>query len=100
MDQLADSSRKIIARAAQVVGPVLPLTADEKFGTLAWSMVQHEDPMLGPVYGWVRACKRCSSANGPELFPSKHWSAFGSDALGIVKTFPGGLCSGLWPWTS
>ena len=34
-DQLADTSQKLLARAARVVGPILPPTAGEEFGDLA-----------------------------------------------------------------
>ena len=61
-EQLADTSQKLRARAAHVVGPILPLAADEdeESGNLAWSTAQREDPVLGPVYGWVRVNKRPS----------------------------------------
>ena len=57
---MADPSKKIFIRAARVARQVFPLTADEEFGMLAWSMAQREDPPLGPVYEWVRAGKRPS----------------------------------------
>ena len=65
-DQLADTSQKLPARAARVVGPTLPLTAGEEFGGLAWSTAQREDPVIGPVYKWVQENKRPS---GEEITP-------------------------------
>ena len=63
-DQLADTSQKLLARAARVVDPILPLTAEEEFGNLAWSTAQREDPVFWPVYEWVRVDKR---PNGEEV---------------------------------
>ena len=60
MDQLADTTDKLLARAARVEGPVLPLTTDEEFGNWVWSMAQREDPVLGQVYEWVQGDKRPS----------------------------------------
>ena len=63
---MADTSQKLLARAARVVGPTLPLTASEEFGDLAWSTAQREDPVIGPVYEWVHKNKRPS---GEEVSP-------------------------------
>ena len=72
-DQLAGPAHKTFVRAARVAGQVFPQTADEEFGTLAWSMAQQEDPALGPVYEWVRAGKRPS---GEEVTHSEQTKAY------------------------
>ena len=59
-DQLADTSQKLLAHAARVVGPILPLTADKEFGDLAWSTAQRKDHVIGPMYEWVRVNERPS----------------------------------------
>ena len=59
-DQLVDTSQKLLARAARVVGPILPLTADEEFGDLAWCTAQRKDPVIGPMHEWVRVNERPS----------------------------------------
>ena len=63
---MADTSQKLLARAARVVGPTFPLTAGEEFGGLAWSTDQREDPVIGPLYKWVQENKRPS---GEEITP-------------------------------
>ena len=51
--QLTDSAHKILFCAAHVVMPTLPLTAEDKFGTLDWSTAQWVDSVLGAVHNWL-----------------------------------------------